>query len=63
MKYYPPSNHIYYEGSDIPINKFNIKDTILIHELEKEQLIKAYELLHNDNYLRDYEDESKRDEL
>ena len=48
MKYYPPSNHIYYEGSETPINKLNIKDSILIHELEKEQLIKAYEILHNE---------------
>lgn len=48
MKYYPPSNHIYYEDSDVPINKLNIKDSLLIHELEKEQLIKSYEILHNE---------------
>ena len=47
MKYYPPSNHIYYENSDVPINKLDIKDSVLIHELEKEQLVNAYENLHN----------------
>ncbi len=47
MKYYPPSNHIYYKDSDIPINKLNIKNSTLIHELEKEQLIKSYQSLHN----------------
>ena len=125
MKYYPPSSHIYYEGSDVPVNKLEIKNSKIIHELEKEQLVKAYEFLHselseetvfdeeylnrvnytvfnslytwagshrtvniskgssmfcpysnleffsndiflklkNDNYLRDYEDESNRDEF
>jgi len=48
MKYYPPSNHIYYDDSDVPINKLDIKDSVLIHELEKEQLIKSYEYLHNE---------------
>jgi len=48
MKYYPPSNHIYYEDSDVPVNKLHIKDSLLIHELEKEQLIKSYEILHNE---------------
>lgn len=48
MKYYPPSNHIYYEGSNIPINKLDIHDSALIHEIEKEQLIKAYKVLHNE---------------
>jgi cell filamentation protein len=48
MKYYPPSNHIYYDDSDIPINKLDIKDSTLIHELEKEQLIKSYEIMHNE---------------
>ena len=48
MKYYPPSNHIYYDDSDVPINKLDIKDSTIIHELEKEQLIKSYEYLHNE---------------
>ena len=48
MKYYPPSSHIYYEGSDVPVNKLEIKNSKIIHELEKEQLVKAYEFLHNE---------------
>jgi len=46
VKYYPPSNHIYYENSDVPINKLDIKDPQLIHELERELLFKAYEYFH-----------------
>lgn len=46
MKYYPPSNHIYYENSDIPINKLDIHDSQLIHELERELLLKSYEYFH-----------------
>ena len=46
MKYYPPSNHIYYENSDVPINKLDIKDSQLIHELERELLLNAYEHFH-----------------
>lgn len=48
MKYYPPSNHIYYENSDTPINKLDIKDKNIIDEIENELLIKAYETLHNE---------------
>lgn len=48
MKYYPPSNHIYYENSDTPINKLNIKDKKIIDEIENELLIKSYETLHNE---------------
>ena len=47
MKYYPPSNHIYYENSDVSINKLNIKDLKIITEIEKELVIKSYETLHN----------------
>lgn len=47
MKYYPPSNHIYYENSDVAINKLNIQDIQIITEIEKELLIKSYEVLHN----------------
>jgi cell filamentation protein len=46
MKYYPPSNHIYYENSDIPINKLDIHDSQLIRELERELLLKSYEYFH-----------------
>ncbi|XPV69344.1 MAG: Fic/DOC family protein [Halarcobacter sp.] len=48
MKYYPPSNHIYYENSDIPINKLNIKELKIITEIEKELLARAYEHLHTE---------------
>ena len=48
MKYYPPSNHIYYENSDVAINKLNIKDIEIISEIEKELLIRSYETLHTE---------------
>ncbi len=48
MKYYPPSNHIYYENSHVAINKLNIKDLKIITELEKELVIKSYETLHTE---------------
>jgi len=48
MKYYPPSNHIYYENSDVAINKLDIKDLEIITEIEKELLIKSYETLHTE---------------
>lgn len=48
MKYYPPSNHIYYENSDVPINKLNIKELEIITEIEKELLSRAYEKLHTE---------------
>lgn len=46
MKYYPPSEHIYYKDSDIPINKLEIHDSQLIHELERELLLQSYEFFH-----------------
>ena len=46
MKYYPPSNHSYYENSDVAINRLNIKDINIISEIEKELLIESYETLH-----------------
>ena len=48
MKYYPPSKHIYYENSDVAINKLNIKDLKIITEIEKELVIKSYETLDKD---------------
>lgn len=48
MKYYPPSNHIYYENSDVPINKLDIQDKTIITEIEKELLVTSYETLHTD---------------
>lgn len=61
MKYYPPSNHIYYENSDVPINKLDIHDSQLLHELERELLLQSYEYFHtkltdatcfDENYLK-----------
>jgi cell filamentation protein len=46
MKYYPPSNHIYYKDSDVPINKLDIRDSEVIHEIEAELLLDAYEHFH-----------------
>lgn len=48
MKYYPPSNHIYYESSDVPINKLEIKELEILTEIEKELLVRAYEKFHNE---------------
>lgn len=48
MKYYPPSNHIYYENSDVPINKLEIKELEILTEIEKELLVRTYEKLHNE---------------
>ena len=48
MKYHPPSNHIYYENSDVAINKLNIKDLKIITEIEKELVIESYETLHKE---------------
>lgn len=46
MKYYPPSDHIYYKDSDVPINKLDIRDPEVIHEIEAELLLDAYEHFH-----------------
>ena len=43
MKYYPSLNHIYYENSDVPINKLEIKELVILTEIEKELLVRAYE--------------------
>ena len=49
MKYYPPSNHIYYENSDVPINKLEIIELEILTEIEKEllQLNQEEQLHHN----------------
>ena len=41
-KYQLESNLYYYEDSDVPHNKFDIKDIQAIHEIEKELLSEAY---------------------
>jgi len=41
-KYRLVDNLFYYEGSDVPQNRFEIKDAQIIHEIEKELLEEAY---------------------
>lgn len=41
-KYQLVNNLFYYEGSDIPKNRFDIQDAQIIHEIEKELLEEAY---------------------
>jgi len=43
-KYQLKSNNFYIEGSDIPINKYDIDNSELLHEIEKELLEEAYQL-------------------
>ena len=47
-KYQLVSNKFYYTDSDVPRNKFNIKDTQTIHEIEKELLEEAYAIFFNE---------------
>lgn len=47
-KYQLVDNTFYYENSDVPINKFDIKDTQTIHEIEKELLEEAYTVFFNE---------------
>ena len=46
MKYFPPSDHIYYKDTDIPVNKFDIHDLELLETIELEQLENAYAYFH-----------------
>lgn len=41
-KYQLVNNLFYYKGSDVPKNRFDIKDVQTIHEIEKELLEEAY---------------------
>ena len=41
-KYQLENNLFYYEGSDVPYNRFDIKESQAIHEIEKELLTEAY---------------------
>ncbi len=47
-KYKVQSSEIYIANSDIPKNKLNIKDSIQIHELEKELLTEAYQVFYDE---------------
>ena len=43
-KYHLKNNDFYIDGTDIPRNKFNISDSEILHEIEKELLEEAYQL-------------------
>ncbi len=45
-KYTQDKNYIYYENSDIPINKLDIRDILVLEEKEQELLLKGYEHFH-----------------
>ena len=47
-KYQLSSNNIYIEGTSIPKNRFDIKDELQIHEIEKELLEEAYIIFYDD---------------
>lgn len=47
-KYQLVNNKFYYEGSDIPRNKFDIQDAQTIHEIEKELLEEAYAIFYDE---------------
>jgi len=47
-KYQLVDSKFYYENSDVPVNKFDIKDTQTIHEIEKELLEEAYTVFFNE---------------
>jgi cell filamentation protein len=43
-KYQLKDNSFYYENSDTPKNKYNIKDSEIIHQIEKELIEEAYKI-------------------
>ncbi|MBU3015049.1 Fic family protein [Poseidonibacter lekithochrous] len=43
-KYHLKDSSFYYANTDIPKNKFDIKDSQIIHDIEQELLIKSYEI-------------------
>ncbi|WP_434656854.1 hypothetical protein [Sulfurimonas sp. NW9] len=47
-KYQLVSSEFYYDNSDVSRNKFNIKDTQTIHEIEKELLEEVYAIFFNE---------------
>lgn len=46
-KYTQDKNYIYYENTNIPINKLNIRDLATLEEEERKLLLKGYEYFHN----------------
>jgi len=47
-KYQLENSHIYIDGTDVPVNKLEIKDSELLHEIENELLVQAYEKFTNE---------------
>lgn len=47
-KYQLKDSSLYIEGTDIPVNKFDIKDSIALHELEAELLEEAYKIFYDE---------------
>ena len=47
-KYQLVDSKFYYDNSDVPVNKFDIKDAQTIHEIEKELLEEAYSIFFNE---------------
>ncbi|QKF81752.1 Fic/DOC family protein [Halarcobacter ebronensis] len=47
-KYQLKDNSFYYEGTDIPKNKFDIRNSELIHEIEKELIEDAYNIFYEE---------------
>ncbi|MDA3860996.1 MAG: Fic family protein [Melioribacteraceae bacterium] len=45
-KYTQDKNYIYYENSNIPINKLDIRDVSILEEKEQELLLKGYQFFH-----------------
>lgn len=43
-KYQLKDNNFYYKGSDTPKNKYNIKESEIIHQIEKELIEEAYKI-------------------
>jgi len=61
-KYTQDKNYIYYDNTNIPINKLNIRDLKILEEEERKLLLKGYEYFHeklseetvfDENYFRE----------
>ena len=47
-KYKVKNSSIYIEGTDVPENKLNLNNSSLIHELERELILDAYEIFYEE---------------
>ena len=50
LKYTQDKNFIYYENTNIPINKLNIRNLKVLEEEERKLLLKGYEYFHKNLY-------------